>query len=49
MKEGGISLDVNLLNFLPNKFMLVSVKIDGKKEVPLPKKVQIPKQLHEKK
>ena len=26
--------------------MLVSVKINGKKEVPLPKKGQIPKQLH---
>ena len=47
MKEGVIFFDINLLNFLPKKIMLVSVKIFGKKEVPLPKKVKIPKQLHE--
>ena len=48
-KKGVILFDVDFLNFLTKKFILVSVKIDGKKEVPLPKKVKIPKRLHEKK
>ena len=39
-KKGVMFFDVNLLNFLPKKIMLVSVKIYGKKEVPLPKKGQ---------
>ena len=47
MKKGIIFFDVDLLNFLPKKIMLVSFKIFGKKEVPLPKKVQIPKQVQE--
>ena len=36
--KGIILFDVNLPNFLPNFFLLISVKIYGKKEVPLPKK-----------
>ena len=42
MKEGGYLFLCKFAKFSPKKFMLVSVKIYGKKEVPLPKKVQIP-------
>ena len=43
LKEGSYLFYVNLLTFLPKKVRLVSFKIYGKKELPLQKKVQIPK------
>ena len=43
MKEGVYIFDINLLNFLNFFFILVSIKIYGKKQVQLLKKIKIPK------